>query len=76
VEADVARQSGIGEEMMTTAWTESKLACLWRKEKTRRLLAAGTLRPYHIDDEGERCFSHDDVMEHYQYKSAKLLSVN
>jgi hypothetical protein len=55
---------------MATAWTESKLACLWGRQKTARLVASGVLRPYHIDDEGERCFAHDDVMMHYAYKSA------
>jgi hypothetical protein len=57
-----------------SSWTESKLACLWGKEKTRRLLAAGTLRPYHIGEDGRRYFTHEAVMTHYAYKSANAPS--
>jgi hypothetical protein len=57
---------------MATVWTESKLAALWGSAKTNRLLAAGTLRPYHVGADGRRFFTHEAVMEHYAYKSADV----
>jgi hypothetical protein len=51
------------------AWSEDSLAGLWGRTKTERLLAAKTLRPYHVGEDGQRYFAHENVMEHYAYKS-------
>jgi hypothetical protein len=55
---------------MATAWTESKLSALWGSAKTNHLLAAGTLRPYHVGADGRRYFTQEAVMAHYAYKAA------
>jgi hypothetical protein len=52
-----------------SAWTEEKLAELWGRSKTNRLVAQGLLRPYHTDADGRHYFSAADVMRHYQFKS-------
>jgi hypothetical protein len=54
---------------MATAWDEDKLACLWGRAKTNRLLASGALRPYHTAADGRQYFTEAAVMAHYKYKS-------
>jgi hypothetical protein len=60
---------------MASAWDEDKLAGLWGRAKTNRLVASGELRPYHTSSDGRLYFAAADVMRHYAYKQPDRPSV-